>query len=43
MSTPAQKGALDSEEMWKLDTSFQAYGSIDVRAIGSATRMSALR
>jgi hypothetical protein len=40
--TPAQKGALDSEETWKFDTSFHAYGKMDVRAIGSATRTSAL-
>jgi hypothetical protein len=41
MSRPAKNGALDSEETWKFRTSFQAYGSILVKAIGSATRTSA--
>jgi len=42
MSKPAKKGAFVSVPTWKLDTSFQAYGSIEVRAIGSATRTSAV-
>jgi hypothetical protein len=41
MSRPAKKGAFASEPTWKLTTSFHAYGSIEVRAIGSATRTSA--
>jgi hypothetical protein len=41
ISRPAKKGAFASEPTWKLVTSFQAYGSIEVRAIGSATRTSA--
>jgi hypothetical protein len=39
---PAKNGALDSDPTSKLETSFQAYGSIDVNAIGSATRTRAL-
>lgn len=41
MSKPAKNGALDPEETLKLKTSFQAYGSMLVKAIGSATRTSA--
>ncbi|KAH8644356.1 hypothetical protein IG631_01820 [Alternaria alternata] len=41
MSRPAKNGAFASEPTWKLVTSFHAYGSIEVRAIGSATRTSA--
>jgi hypothetical protein len=41
MRRPAKNGAFVSEPTWKLETSFHAYGSIDVRAIGSATRTSA--
>jgi hypothetical protein len=39
---PAKKGAFASEETSKFNTSFQAYGNIEVKAIGSATRTSAL-
>jgi hypothetical protein len=39
---PAKKGAFASVETSKFNTSFQAYGNIDVKAIGSATRTSAL-
>lgn len=42
MSRPAKKGAFVSVQMWKLETSFQAYGRIEVRAIGSATRTRAV-
>lgn len=41
ISRPAKNGALDSEDTSKFSTSFHAYGSILVRAIGSATRTSA--
>lgn len=41
MSRPAKNGAFDAEETSKLRTSFQAYGSMLVRAIGSATLTSA--
>lgn len=41
MSRPAKNGALDSEETSKSKTSFHAYGSMLVNAIGSATRTSA--
>ena len=41
MSRPAKNGALDSEETSKFRTSFHAYGSMLVNAIGSATRTSA--
>lgn len=40
MRSPAKKGAFDSEQTSKFETSFQAYGSIEVKAIGSATRTS---
>lgn len=43
MSSPAKKGAFASEETSKFKTSFHAYGSMLVRAIGSATRTSARR
>jgi hypothetical protein len=41
ISRPAKKGAFVSDPTWKLETSFHAYGSIEVRAIGSATLTSA--
>lgn len=41
MSRPAKNGALDAEDTSKLRTSFHAYGSRLVKAIGSATRTSA--
>lgn len=43
MSSPAKKGAFDAEETSKFKTSFHAYGSMLVKAIGSATRTSAER
>jgi hypothetical protein len=43
MSSPAKKGALDTEETSKFKTSFHAYGSMLVKAIGSATRTNAGR
>ena len=43
MSSPAKKGAFDAEETSKFKTSFHAYGSMLVKAIGSATRTSAGR
>jgi len=43
MSSPAKKGAFDAEETSKFKTSFHAYGSMLVKAIGSATRTSASR
>ena len=43
MSSPAKNGALDTEETSKFKTSFHAYGSMLVNAIGSATRTSAGR
>ena len=43
MSSPAKKGAFEAEETSKFKTSFHAYGSMLVKAIGSATRTSAGR